>query len=75
MVVSELIEILQKLDPDLRVFVEGYESGFDDIKISDETNFSLYINEDWYYGPHEKDKNGTIKGIVLERARNKFNNQ
>ena len=75
MVVSESIEILQKLDPDLRVFVQGYESGFDDIKISDETNFSLYINEDWYYGPHEKDKNGPIKGIVLERARNKFNNQ
>lgn len=73
MVVSELIEILQKLDPDLRVFVQGYESGFDDIKISDETNFSLYINEDWYYGPHEKDKNGPIKGIVLERARNKNN--
>lgn len=75
MVVSELIEILQKLDPDLRVFVEGYESGFNDIKISDETNFSLYINKDWYYGPHEKDKNGTIKGIVLEGARNKFNSQ
>lgn len=73
MVVSELIEILQKLDPDLRVFVEGYELGFDDIKISDETNFSLYINEEWYYGPHVKDKNGPIKGIVLEGARNKNN--
>lgn len=71
MVVSELIEILQKLDPDLRVFVEGYELGFDDIKISDVSNFSLHLNEEWYYGPHVKDKNGTIKGIVLEGKRNR----
>lgn len=73
MVVSELIEILQKLDPDLRVFVEGYESGFDDIKVSDQFNFQLYLNNEWYYGPHEKFKEGNIKGVVIEGARNKFN--
>ncbi|SDR90707.1 hypothetical protein E5198_09495 [Pseudomonas sp. A-1] len=31
MTVSELIELLQRLSPDLDVMVEGYETGFDSI--------------------------------------------
>ena len=30
MTVKELIEQLQQLDPDLHVFVRGYEGGYDD---------------------------------------------
>ena len=31
MTVKELIEQLQTLDPDLHVFVQGYEGGYNDI--------------------------------------------
>jgi hypothetical protein len=33
MTVKELIEQLQQLDPDLRVFTRGYEGGYEDADI------------------------------------------
>jgi hypothetical protein len=41
MIVKELIEQLQQLDPELLVFVDGYEGGYDDVTIS-EVNLSMY---------------------------------
>ncbi len=66
MVVSELIEILQKLDPNLNVFVEGYESGYDNFIITDPDTFKLNVNKNWWDGPHRKDENGEVKAIVLK---------
>ena len=55
MKVCELIERLQKLDPELDVLVSGYEGGVHDV---DQLNPVTYIrdinNEQWYYGNHEK---------------------
>jgi hypothetical protein len=68
MKVSELIEGLSKLDPNLEVFVRGYEGGYDDVspKFTVET-FTKNLHTHWWMGQHEKDKNGDIKGILLKK--------
>ena len=67
MTVKELIEKLQALDPDLRVFTKGYEGGYEDARIRDDIrNFKLDQYQEWYYGPHEiVEEGGDVKGIVL----------
>lgn len=56
MTVKELIEQLQKLDPDIRVMTNGYEGGFQDAESFTERDVIevvLNANTSWYYGPHE----------------------
>lgn len=70
MTVKELIQHLQQLDPDLRVFTAGYEGGYEDATISRVRDFELNYHTEWYYGPHELvvDENTnkqTVKGIIL----------
>lgn len=67
MKISELIEKLSSLDPNLEIFVEGYEGGCDDISDSFVIETVLKnVNTKWYYGPHEINKNGDTKGILLK---------
>jgi hypothetical protein len=55
MTVQELIEKLQKLDPMLEVYVEGYEGGYDDLyKIEHIEVCRDFYTEEWYYGNHEE---------------------
>jgi hypothetical protein len=74
MTVKELIEQLQQLDPDLHVFVQGYEGGYDYAgPIGDVKEIALNYHDEWYYGKHEDVnyfdiENGDytiVKGIVL----------
>jgi hypothetical protein len=75
MKVKKLIEYLSTLDPELCVFVPGYEGGVDDVSIEGEIKeFALDVNDEWYYGRHEEikykeDKEYTnhqiVKGIIL----------
>jgi hypothetical protein len=76
MTVKELIEQLDKLDPNLLVFTTGYEGGFNDAIIGEEVEVILNYHTEWYYGKHEfvdivnarkKDISNyeTVKGIVL----------
>lgn len=76
MKIKELIEQLEKLDPELEVFIRGYEGGVDELnKISDVKDIVLNVNNEWYYGKHEiieeynkskRFKNvEVIKGIIL----------
>ena len=73
MTVKELIEKLQQLDPELHVFVDGYEGGYEDIVISEVKDIALDANSttDWWYGAHDnydenKHYNNTVvKGIIL----------
>jgi hypothetical protein len=51
--VSELIEKLQNLPPDLRVFVSGYEGGIDDLTYLVTVSVKLNVNPEHYYGAHE----------------------
>lgn len=56
MKISELIVELQKLDPELTVFVSGYEGGYDYASINGSIDtYALDVNNDtWFYGDHEK---------------------
>ena len=74
MTVKELIEKLQTLDPNLRVFVSGYEGGYDDATIPNNImDIALDYHDEWYYGNHEdadysgvREGNYTIvKGVIL----------
>jgi hypothetical protein len=71
MIVKELIEQLQQLDPELLVFVDGYEGGYDDVTISEVKEIALNVHNDWWYGVHDNfDEtkhitNTVVKGIVL----------
>jgi hypothetical protein len=54
MTIKELIEELSKLDPNLHVFVEGYEGGFSDIvKIDSPKEYAMNFHSSWWYGKHE----------------------
>jgi hypothetical protein len=53
MTVKELIEQLQTLNQDSRVFVRGYEAGYDDINVIKTTRIVLNVNNVWYYGKHD----------------------
>jgi hypothetical protein len=71
MTAQQLIEKLQQLDPEMRIFVDGYEGGYNDPSISEIRNIALDVHTEWYYGTHEDaaselavDKE-TVKGVVL----------
>ena len=73
MTAKQLIETLQQLDPEMRIFVDGYEGGYNDATISEIRDIALDVHDAWYYGTHEdadhsyyKVEGKTIvKGIVL----------
>jgi len=73
MTAKQLIEKLQQIDPEMRIFVDGYEGGYNDATVSEIRDIALDVHSDWYYGTHEdadhsyyKVEGKTIvKGIVL----------
>lgn len=86
MTVKELIESLSKIeDQNIRVMVRGYEGGYNDIIVGNGVDnntivipaivdMALNVNEEWYYGAHERveDISGTVisnyqivKAIIL----------
>lgn len=83
MTVRELIKVLTQIqDQDTRVMIRGYEGGYDDVVIANGIDnntpaidyMALGVNEQWYYGRHEKvkdigeedlDKYHIVKTIVL----------
>ena len=69
MTVKELIEQLSKLNPETRVFVRGYEAGYDDINCIEETQMILNVNSVWYYGKHETLENEQKTGAVLNKTK------
>ena len=72
MTVKELIEQLQHLDPELHVFVRGYEGGYDDAgPASSIMEVALNYHNEWWYGDHEdayvvdRENYTIVKGIIL----------
>ena len=65
MKVRELIEELQRHDPETRVVVNGYEGGYDDVSCVDEIRLNLNANTAWYYGKHELDDAGQCPAIRI----------
>ena len=58
MTIRELIQNLNRIeDQDTRVMIKGYEGGFNDLIMIDNTpamyEMALGVNTEWYYGAHE----------------------
>jgi hypothetical protein len=66
MTVKELIEKLSELDPNLHVFTDGYEGGYNDVEISKINSFCLNVHDEWYYGTHE------ISSLIGEDERSDY---
>ena len=67
MIVKELIEYLQTVDPELNVFIKGYEAGYDDVNTINHEELVLNVNNVWYYGKHDLLKNMEKKDKILNR--------
>lgn len=67
MTVKELIEYLQTIDPELRVFVKGYEAGYNDVNTINHEDMVLDMNIVWYYGKHDLLRNMEKKDKILNR--------
>jgi len=70
MKVKELIEILIDFPPDMRVVVDGYEGGYNDVTNIKQISIHLNIHPEWFYGAHEitKDPSG-LPVILIEGKR------
>jgi hypothetical protein len=69
MKVKELLEILQKLDPEILVIVDGYEGDYNTPKKAVET-IVREQHAEWYYGDYKiclKEDTAAIKAIYLPR--------
>ncbi len=53
MTATELIEELQKLKPQTRIVIRGYESGYNDVLKLLPVKIKLNVNEHWYEGAHD----------------------
>jgi len=72
MTVKELIEQLQTMDPELYVFTDGYEGGYEDVvSVDNVREIALNYHDEWYYGPHidaedeHRNTHPIVKGIIL----------
>lgn len=66
MTVEELIKKLSTYDNSLRVTVQGYEGGYDDVIDIKEMNLILDWNKEEYLGRHEEAvENNTGQGVLL----------
>lgn len=64
MTVKELIEKLQTVNPELMVFIKGYEGGYEDAKFTGEAyDFTLDYHKEWWYGPHKKNTDAELNPI------------
>ena len=76
MTVAELMRLLETFPPDLRVMVQGYEDGYDDLepRFIKAANVRLNVYAAWYDGRHDEayadnqDRgNGAAKALILQR--------
>lgn len=75
MTVQELTTQLQQLDPNLRIFKDGYEGAYNDINnISTEVEIALDVHSEWWYGSHERvdeldseqlEGKTIVKGVII----------
>lgn len=64
--VKELIEQLQQHNQDDFVFIPGYEGGLANVSKIETTQVALFVNDEWWYGDHEKIRNSSQKEEFIE---------
>ena len=70
MKVKELIEQLQKLDPDTIVLVDGYEGGYAIPVTMKQIDVSGPFKREWYYGEYDDYKEDDLlktKAFLIHR--------
>ena len=70
MKVKELIDVLQKLDPETLIVVDGYEGDYDVPKGAEQIYVTGPHETHWYYGDYKdcpEDKPGAKKALYLMR--------
>lgn len=66
MTAKELITQLQKLSPEIKIVVRGYEEGYNDIQQLKPVKLKQEPNAKWYYGKYTKDDStNSIDAIEL----------
>lgn len=72
MTIKQLIEKLSEMDPELEVYIRGYEDGYDDLYVLEPITVCKNVNTEWWLGKHEdrqnlkhSDEYEQAKGIVL----------
>ena len=63
--VKQLIETLEKLDPDTMVIRAGYEGGVEEVTHVEVTTIKLNVNTEWYYGRHEETRDGDVPAVYV----------
>lgn len=76
MKVKDLIRMLEDIDPELEVMLDGYEGGYKEVSyIIAPADYALnaYMDVEWWYGPHERvdyvdnvKKHQVVKAVVLK---------
>jgi hypothetical protein len=76
MKVKDVIRMLEDIDPELEVMLEGYEGGYKQFSYTiAPADYALdaYTDAVWWYGPHERveyvdnvEKHTVVKGVVLK---------
>ena len=67
---KDLIEVLQKLDPDTIIVVDGYEGDYDVPKGAEQIYVTGPKETRWYYGDYKdcpEDEPGAKKALYLMR--------
>lgn len=75
MTVSELIEALKKHPPDMRVIINGYEGGYEDVWPASirKRRIALNIHEPEFFGPHDdedyepEEPHEIVDAVLIER--------
>lgn len=70
--VRDLIGILSRYPSDLRVVVEGYEDGIDDLDPNYIERIEIILNQNnyWWSGKHQwawREKTGRVQALLLGR--------
>ena len=75
MTVGQLVQLLQNYPQDIRVMVDGYEEGWDDLEehLISARQVRLDAGEEWWEGMHRDaedtrtEGNGIVDALVLRR--------
>ena len=78
MTASELIQLLAQYPPDLRVMVDGYEDGYDDLEqhLISVKEIRLDAGKSWWEGRHRDswderaEGSAVVNALVLHRPMN-----
>ena len=68
MTVIELKKMMENLPDDMKVLVNGYEDGLDEIGRAETVKVAFNINSEAWNGPHEIDEDSKNEAFLIGRT-------